>query len=94
MKKKLIRKLHEYTVFFDPDIEDVYTVTVPSLPGLVTEGKGIEEAIKMAKEAIKCYIEGLKKMHKSIPEERQIVQMRKRFYYDTVSLFTIRLAAT
>jgi len=34
-----------------------YTVTVPTLPGCVTFGENIEDAIKMAKEAIELYID-------------------------------------
>lgn len=76
MKKKLSRKLHEYTAFFDPNPGGIYTVTVPALPGLVTEGRGIVEAMAMAKEAIRCYIEGLRKVRQSIPKEREIAQIR------------------
>lgn len=32
---------------------------VPSLPGCITYGETIEEAVKMAKEAIELYIETL-----------------------------------
>lgn len=42
---------------FDPE-EKVYTVTVPSLPGCVTQGKTRQEARKRAKEAIECTLEG------------------------------------
>ncbi|WP_255331810.1 type II toxin-antitoxin system HicB family antitoxin [Methanocalculus taiwanensis] len=37
--------------------EGGYTITVPTLPGCVTFGETIEEAIKMAKEAIELYLE-------------------------------------
>lgn len=36
-----------------------YTVTVPALPGCVTFGENIDQAIEMAKEAIGIYIEEL-----------------------------------
>lgn len=49
--------------------EGGYTVTVPSLPGCVTYGDTIEEAIEMAKEAIELYIESLKEHGKEIPTE-------------------------
>lgn len=38
-----------------------YTVTVPQLPGLVTEGDTLKEAREMAKDAIRCYMEALLK---------------------------------
>ena len=40
---------------------------VPSLPGCLTFGNTIEEAIEMAKEAIEVYIESLVARGKKIP---------------------------
>ncbi len=37
-----------------------YTVTVPSLPGCITEGESREEALENAKEAIHCMLEGMR----------------------------------
>ena len=48
-----------------------YTVTVPSLPGLVTEGRTFEEAKTMAYDAVKCYIQGLKKSDRKNAEENE-----------------------
>jgi predicted RNase H-like HicB family nuclease len=49
---------------------------VPSLPGLVTEGKDLKEAREMVEDAIRCYLEGLKKEKIKIPEEKEIGQFR------------------
>ena len=57
MKKKLL----QYTAIFEKNEDGGYTVIVPALPGLVTEGKDLEEAKKMVEDAIYCYLEGLKK---------------------------------
>jgi len=46
-----------------------YTVIVPSLPGCITYGDTIEEAIEMAKEAIELYIESLRERGEEIPME-------------------------
>lgn len=62
---------HEYTAFFEANENGGYTVTVPALSGLVTEGKDLEDAPEMAKNAIRCHIEGLKKAKKRIPIERE-----------------------
>lgn len=59
----------EYTAFFEKNENDGYTVTVPSLPGLVTEGRTFEEAIKMAKDAVLCYLSGLKKAELEVLRE-------------------------
>ena len=45
-----------YTVILDPAEEGGYTVTVPALPAVVTEGDTYEEAIEMAKDAISLYL--------------------------------------
>jgi predicted RNase H-like HicB family nuclease len=50
---------YKYTVIFEPAEEGGYTVTVPALPGLVTEGDTLEEAKTMAIDAIKCYLSSL-----------------------------------
>jgi len=53
--------MHEFTAFFEANEHGGYTVTVPALPGLVTEGTDLEHARAMAKDAVRCYIEGLRK---------------------------------
>ena len=60
--EKLRREVHQHTVFFDRNELGGYTVTVPALPGLVTEGKDLENARSMAEDAIRCYIEGLQRL--------------------------------
>lgn len=48
-----------FIVMLTPDpVEGGYTVTVPGLPGLVTEGDTLEEALANAHEAIELYFEG------------------------------------
>jgi antitoxin HicB len=73
---KVRGRQYAYTVFFGANENGGYTVTVPALPGLVTEGKNLEDARRMAKDAIRCYIEGLKKAKESIPVERDTAQLR------------------
>jgi predicted RNase H-like HicB family nuclease len=46
-------------------------VTVPSLPGCITYGNTIEDAKKMAKEAIELYIESLREHNEDIPTEEE-----------------------
>jgi len=56
----------------DPDEEEGgYTVTVPALPGCVTRGDTLEEAIAMARDAIRGYLEVLVKDGQPIPEEHE-----------------------
>ncbi|MBI4317382.1 MAG: type II toxin-antitoxin system HicB family antitoxin [Chloroflexi bacterium] len=72
--------MHEYTIILEPDLEEGgYTVTVPALPGCITEGDTLEEAIAMAKDAIAGYLESLKMAGEPIPDETvppQIVKVQ------------------
>ena len=62
-------KIYKYTAIFEPAKEGGYTVIIPALPGCITEGDTFEEAVKMAEDAIKCYLASLAKHKDSIPEE-------------------------
>jgi len=65
-----------FTAFFEKNEHNGYTVTVPSLPGLTTEGRTIEEATMMARDAIKCYIAGLKKAKQKFSPETEVGSFR------------------
>ena len=43
---------YTYTVILEPEPEGGYVVHCPSLPGVVTEGETVEEALAMARDAI------------------------------------------
>ena len=60
----------EYTAVFEPAPEGGYVVTVPALPGLVTEGDTMEQAREMVKDAIRRYIESLAKHGEKIRSSR------------------------
>lgn len=70
MKRPIKKKVYKYTAVFEYNKGGVYTVTVPALPGLVTEGRGLKEAKFMAKDAIKGYLESLEADKEKIPEEK------------------------
>ena len=57
-----------YTFVFNPEPEGGYTVTCPALPGLVTYGETIEEARRMARDAMEGLIEVMLEMGEAIPE--------------------------
>ena len=61
MCMRRIKDTMQYFAFFQKNENGGYTVTVPSLPGLVTEGRTLDEANIMVRDAIKCYLAGLKK---------------------------------
>lgn len=56
-----------YTAIFDPNDDGSYTVTVPDLPGCVTEGSNLAEAIDMAVDAASGWILGELEEGNSIP---------------------------
>lgn len=62
-------KLLHYNLIFRPEPEGGFTVIVPSLPGCVTYGKNLNEAKKMARDAIDGYIRSLKKHGEPIPTD-------------------------
>ena len=58
-----------YRVLLKAEPEGGYTATIPSLPGYITYGENIEEAISMAREAAELYIESLVQNGENIPNE-------------------------
>ncbi len=64
---------YSFTVFFEPAAEGGYVVTCPALPGLVTEGDTLPEARKMAQDAIRTYLESLRKDGEAIPSDPKFV---------------------
>jgi predicted RNase H-like HicB family nuclease len=50
-----------FIVYLEPAEEGGYIAIVPALPGCVTQGETREEALAMAEDAIRGYIESLKK---------------------------------
>lgn len=63
-----------YKVYLHKEEEGGYTVSVPALPGCITYGKDIEEALTMAKEAIELYIEELQDRGEEIPDDTSILE--------------------
>ncbi len=66
------REEYNFTVLFEPAEEGGYVVTCPALPGLVTEGDTLEEARAMARDAIRAYLESLRKDGQPIPADKKL----------------------
>lgn len=49
-------KHYKYTVVIEPQEPSGYFVSVPTLPGCVSQGKTVEEAFEMIKDAIDGYL--------------------------------------
>lgn len=62
MKEKYI-----YPACFDPSSNSGYSVTFPDLPGCFTEGSTLDEAYKMAQDALKLHLYCLEKEGDVLP---------------------------
>ena len=71
-KLEPMSKPREYEVVLVPEEEGGYSVSVPALPGLHTQGETVEEALDMAKDAIEGYLEVLKDEGRPLPEPPRI----------------------
>ena len=61
-----------FKVVLEPSDEGGFTVYVPALPGCISEGDTIEEALANIREAIELYLEPVE--DELILEERALVQ--------------------
>ena len=60
-----------YRIVLRPEPEGGYTVIVPTLPGCVTYGATKEEANTMAEDAIRAYLESMKKHGEEIVDDSE-----------------------
>jgi predicted RNase H-like HicB family nuclease len=60
-------------VILEPSDEGGYTVYVPSLPGCISEGETMEEALANIREAIDLYLEEGEPL--ALPEKAQLVEL-------------------
>ena len=67
-KKNISSTTLHFPAIFQAEPEGGFTVIIPSLPGCVTFGKNLNEAKKMAKEAIELYIEDMVEDGEIIPQ--------------------------
>ena len=57
----------KFLVYLEPAEEGGYIVSCPQLPGCVTQGETVEEALVMIKDAIQGYIASLQKHDEPLP---------------------------
>jgi antitoxin HicB len=65
---------YNYKILLNKEAEGGYQVTVPALPGCITQGDNIDEALAMAKEAIELYIEELISRGEPIPDNSNTLE--------------------
>ena len=66
--------MHTYKLHLHKEAQGGFTVSVPSLPGCITYGENVDEAIAMAKEAIELYLEELKERGEAIIDDSNILE--------------------
>jgi predicted RNase H-like HicB family nuclease len=66
--------IFNYKVLLRKEPEGGYTVIVPTLPGCITYGEDIDNAKKMAKEAIEIYLDSLREHGEEIPTEDEVLE--------------------
>lgn len=64
--------MRTFRVILEPNESGGYTVSVPLLPGCISEGDTREEALANIKEAIELYIESLEADGEPIPAEESV----------------------
>lgn len=63
-----------FRIVFRPEPEGGYTAIVPTLPGCITYGDTVEEAGKMAEDAIRAYLESMKKHGEEIVDDSRTLE--------------------
>jgi predicted RNase H-like HicB family nuclease len=66
-----------YRILLEQDEDGIFIAECPALPGCVSQGNTRAEALKNIQDAIKGYIESLKKHNEPIPPpiEEEIVEV-------------------
>ncbi len=68
----------KYRVTIRQDEDGIFVAECPSLPGCITQGKTRREALSNIKDAIKGYLESIKKHNEPVPPpiEEEMVEIR------------------
>jgi predicted RNase H-like HicB family nuclease len=69
-----VHNMYTYKIHLHKEAEGGFTVSVPVLPGCITYGEDVDEAIAMAKEAIELYIEELQERGEAIPDDSNTLE--------------------
>lgn len=59
---------YKLPLLLEPQPEGGYTVTSPLLPGLVTEGDSIEDALENVRDALAALLEAYETLGRTLPE--------------------------
>ena len=67
----------KFRIILEKDKDGMITAECPNLPGCVSQGKNRVEALKNIKDAVKGYLESLKKHNEPIPPsiEEELIEV-------------------
>lgn len=72
--RKQYHKIYKYIAVYEPDNEaGGYTVTIPALPGCISEGDTFEKAQKNIQEAAELYLEVMSERKEEIFDEAEAI---------------------
>jgi predicted RNase H-like HicB family nuclease len=74
-----------FNIVLRPEPEGGFTAVVPALPGCVTHGRTLDEAKRMARDAIVGYIESLRKHQEPIPTDDDTLMASLDLEYEQAS---------
>jgi predicted RNase H-like HicB family nuclease len=66
--------MYTFKILLHKEPEGGFTVTVPILPGCITYGEDVDEAISMAREAIELYIETVQSRGEEISDDSNTLE--------------------
>ncbi|MGJ3523561.1 type II toxin-antitoxin system HicB family antitoxin [Nitratidesulfovibrio sp. D1] len=58
--------------------EGAYAVTFPDLPGCITQGESLEDAFRMAQEALECHLLGMHEDNDPLPVPSSLKEARAK----------------
>jgi len=65
---------YHYKILLHKEPDGGYTVIVPTLPGCITYGENVDEAIAMAEDAINIYVEEMQSRGEVVPDDSNTLE--------------------
>ncbi len=67
--------MREFSAVIEREADGRYSAYVPDLPGCASMGSTRREAIANVREAVACYLEGLRKVGRPVPKRKARVEV-------------------
>jgi predicted RNase H-like HicB family nuclease len=88
--KEKNKKTYPAIFKYSPEEKYHYSVTFPDLPGCITEGRTIDEATEMAREALALHLFGMEEDEEEIPSPSGFVHTKEN---EALVLITVNMIA-